>query len=75
MSDRLDFLLDPPTGITNSFRWATVTSVSPLRIRLDGESEPLATSPAALAAVQPGNRVWVQLYGRQVVILGRAVTQ
>jgi len=50
-----------------------VTSVSPLNIRLDGEDLALPMVPVSL--VDPGRltvsqRVWVQLFGRRVLILG-----
>lgn len=58
------------TGKDNEYRWGTVTQVSPLRVRLDGESAPLAITPESLVAVDLGFRVWCQLYDRQLVVLG-----
>lgn len=79
MSGRLDFLLgwdsEPETGAGSSYRWATVTGTSPLRIRFDGESAPADVTPAALCQVWEGARVWVQIYGRQLVIMGAAQQQ
>lgn len=57
----------------NSWRWATVTSVSPLAIRMDGESSPLAAVPQSLVSgLAVGDRVWIQVAGRRVVVHGRA---
>lgn len=60
---------DPRT----SYRWATVTDLSPLLIRMDGEDEPLPVSPECLVPLNRlavALRVWVQQYGRRVVVLG-----
>lgn len=74
MSNGLDFLLPEPNGRpADTYRWATVTSVSPTRIRFDGEPEPLASEPVKLAPVAVGNRVWVQIHGRAMIILGASV--
>ena len=57
----------------NTFRWATVTSNPPLRIRLDGETDPLPITPDVLldsGALNVGQRVWTQLFGRRAIILG-----
>ncbi|WP_161924152.1 hypothetical protein [Actinomyces sp. 432] len=54
-----------------SYRWGTVTSRSPLRVRLDGDSEPLGAAPVSLvAAPAAGARVLVLLHGRRAVVLG-----
>lgn len=57
----------------NSYRWAAVTQRSPLRIQLDGENVVLPITPESLADndnLRAGTRVWVQLYGKRVIILG-----
>lgn len=54
----------------DTYRWATVEAVNPLSIRLDGDTLPLPMVPECLALVESGNRVWVQLYGRRVIVLG-----
>lgn len=57
----------------NSYRWAAVTALSPLRVKLDGENLALPITPESLVparTLRVGTRVWVQLYGRRVVILG-----
>lgn len=59
----------------SKFRWATVTQVSPLRIRLDGDTDELPVTPDSLvapAALAVNVRVWVQLYGRRLIVLGAA---
>jgi len=48
---------------SDSWRWATVTSANPLRIRLDQAPEPLPIDPINLAGeLAEGARVWVQLH-------------
>ena len=69
-SGDMDFLLPEPGPKPDTYRWATVTSVSPMRIRFDGEPEPLASEPVKLAPVAVGNRVWVQIHGRAMISLG-----
>lgn len=53
--------------------WATVTQADPLRIRLDGETTPLDITPDTLTrSLTVGQRVWVQLTGRRLVVTGAA---
>lgn len=71
----LDDLLgggDAPLATSNTYRWGTVTGVDPLRVRLDGDMDAVGSTPVALCLTPLGARVWVQLYGRQLVILGAA---
>ena len=78
MPDNLDFLLDQPsTPRTSYWVWATVTSTSPLQIRLDGDSAPLLGSPLSLVNplhLSDGKRVRVEMApttaGRQAIIHG-----
>lgn len=72
MSDGLDFLLEPPPPPADTYRWATVASLAPIRIRLDGDETPVESEPVTLAPLAVGNRVWVQIHGRMMVILGVA---
>lgn len=72
MNDELDFLLEGPAPPRDSFRWATVTGTSPLRIRFDGDSSPTAATPTTLTPVSIGDRVWVQHHARSIIIIGRA---
>ena len=56
----------------DSFWWATVTATGPLRIRRDGDADPLPITPDALVSgLVVGARVWCQRSGRAVIILGR----
>ena len=49
-----------------------MTAVGPLRIRRDGDADPLPITPDALVSgLVVGARVWCQRSGRAVVILGR----
>lgn len=72
MSDGLDFLLEPPAPPADTYRWATVTSVGPIRIRLDGDPAPVESEPTTLCPLQVGDRAWVQIHGRMMIILGVA---
>lgn len=63
----------PSVSDMTSFRWATVTSIIPLRIQLDGDTGPLGMTPDSL--VDPfllvvGSRVRVELSGRKCIIHG-----
>jgi hypothetical protein len=62
--------------IPSRFEWATVTQVSPLRVRLDGDTAQLPLTPELVAAggVEVGTRVWCHLYGRRVLVTGIAGT-
>lgn len=56
-------------------RWATVTQVSPLRIRMDGEAAALTITPDNLvkpAELAVGVRVWTMLSGGRLIVVGRA---
>ena len=63
-------LLKPPAE-SDSRLWATVTSVNPLLVRLDGENYPLAASPDTLTPVEVNDRVRVHLHQRRAVIVGK----
>ena len=68
----LDVLLpqDPPSAKLAA-RWALVTTASPLRVQLDGDTAPLPLTPVTLAAgLTAGSRVLCLLIGRQLVVLG-----
>lgn len=69
--------LQPQQADGSSFRWATVTQAWPaaLRIRLDGDTLELPMTPDTLDSPNTylvGSRVWVQIAGRRVIVLGRA---
>lgn len=78
--DNLGLLMPVPLDRDTAV-WATVTAVAPLRIRLDGEADPLPFAPDALVApLLVGDRVWCALAtnadpkfkGRRVLIVGVA---
>lgn len=56
-----------------TFRWATVTRVVPLRVRLDGDTTELPITPEDFSGelLYVGMRVWVQFYGRRIFVLGK----
>lgn len=57
-----------------SFRWATVTSISPLAIKLDGDTAALGITPDTLvnpAYLLVGDRVRVEMTQRKVIVHGR----
>lgn len=67
----LDLLIPttPPTANGDWWTWATVTDDSPLRIRLDGDADPLDITPECLYDNPTvGQRVWVQMYNRRVIV-------
>ena len=58
-----------------SFKWATIKSVGPLSIQLDGDTSPLLLIPDTLinpASLAVNDRVRVELSLRKVVIHGKA---
>lgn len=60
-------------GQSSSTWWATVTSISPLRVRRDGYLDDLAISPQSLVPdLAVGDRVLCQRHFWSVVILGSA---
>lgn len=75
-------LTDTPD--VSMWSWATVTQASPLRVKLDGEDDPLDITPDSLVGgLAVGQRVWVQLVTnpnpahtyRRLVVLGAAVSE
>lgn len=69
----LDLLVPTkPPAPTLWTSWATVTSASPLRVRLDGETVPLSATPVDLVGgLAVGNRVRVAVDKGQPYIVGR----
>jgi hypothetical protein len=70
----LDLLIPrAPEPKSDWWSWATVTQASPLRIRLDGETDALDITPDTLTAgLAVSDRVWVQVSGRRAIVLGRS---
>lgn len=63
--------LDPEEQ-KSTWRWATVTSLGPLRVRLDQTPDPLDSDPVNLVGpLAVGDRVWCQLVNRRIVVVGR----
>lgn len=55
-----------------TFGWAVVTSVTPLRIRYDAQTETIAGTPDTnVVGLSVGDRVWCMRVHRRDVILGR----
>lgn len=53
-------------------RWGTVTQESPLRVRLDADTDPLPFKPMTLVAgLDVGDRVQVALQNRRATVIGR----
>lgn len=73
LSDRdlIEALLAPEASPTLSSFWATVASVSPLRVIPVGEEEPVPVS-SSLVAVSVGNVVFCMILGNQLMIMGSA---
>lgn len=55
----------------DQFRFGTVTSVSPLKVRLDGDLTAETPITKTFQPVLVGDQVWVQQHGRQYLLLGR----
>jgi hypothetical protein len=67
--------------LSDTATWATVTAISPLRVKIDGDTSALAGAPDTLAAgLLVNDRVWVAFITnnnpddeyRRVIILGKA---
>lgn len=66
-------LLEGPDQHPDAWTWATVTQVSPLRIRLDGDAAALLVTPDSLVPLEAlvvGSRVRAHLRGKRVVVMG-----
>src|SRR5574344_1596796 len=61
-------------GKKESWRWGTVMAVNPVRVRLDGDSEPLLDTPACLVSVTVGDRVRVQVTSEGMTVFGKLHT-
>lgn len=63
-------LIEPPDR-RDSWRWGTVVSGSPVRVRLDGDSEASLATPDCLVSVTAGDRVRVQIANRRMTVFGK----
>lgn len=64
----IDALPRLPQGLEP--RWGTVTQIGPIRVRFDGETDPLQVDPVDLVGVSLNSRVWCLLYAGQVFLVG-----
>lgn len=72
-ADLEQLLPSPPPDDQNRLQasWCTVTAVDPVRVRLDGDSEPIPYTPTNLAGLlQIGQRVWCLRAGYTLVLVG-----
>lgn len=68
LNERIDAL---ENRTTTEPRWAVVTSISPLRIKMETETDPLPITPInAAGELEVGSRVLTQRYGRHMYLLG-----
>lgn len=68
----LDLLIPtPPPEPLLKPRWATVTSVSPLRVRRDGEANPVRVT-SGVYGLAVNDRVWTVLTGGRLIVVLRA---
>lgn len=75
MTSLVDLLVESgaPVPPRDSWHWGTVTATGPLRVRLDGDTDPAPVTPDSLVTVAVNDRVWCQISGRRLVILGKKV--
>ena len=58
---------------TEAWEWATVTQLSPLRVRFDGEADSITVAPVNTAgSFVVGDRVWCQVHNRQFIVISRS---
>lgn len=57
--------------IRDSWRWGAVIGVSPIQVRLDGDSSALPVAPDSLVPLAIGDRVRVQLHNKRLSIVGK----
>lgn len=76
MANPLDFLIEPHEPRNCPFKWSTVTSVDPLRVKIDGPGGPLPITPQSLVGdLNVGDRVLATFTNHRrnkLVIFGRA---
>lgn len=71
--DLTDLLIPRTSELPNQQRWGwgTMTQISPPRVRMDGDTIALSATPTSLTGpLKVGQRVWVQLYGHRLIIMG-----
>lgn len=73
MDNPLNSLIPKKTEEPTTFRWAVVTSGSPLEVRIETEDSPLAGKPSTLVAgLTTGDRVFMVITRNRATILGKA---
>lgn len=75
LTNPLELLLSTPDDPSPDYVWATVTSVDPLGIRLDGDATSLAGSPASIidpATLAVNSRVLILQQRRRRIVIGRS---
>lgn len=73
MGNLEDILLPSGTEATDSWFWAVVHSVNPLRVRKDGETNPISITPLSVGGTyMVGDRVRCHLSRNQLIIIGSA---
>lgn len=60
--------------MSDTWLWATVTATGPLRVRLDGDDDPLDSTPVATCSPAVGARVLCLLHDRQLVVVSVRVS-
>ena len=60
-----------PLDRRDSWRWGTIMSHNPVRVRLDGDSETSLATPDCLVPVTTGDRVRVQIANRRMTVFGK----
>lgn len=69
MTNPFEMLIARPVE-TDSWRWGRIVSVNPLRVQLDGDTEPLTATPDSLVWCVTGDRVRCHVYNRRVTVMG-----
>jgi len=72
---KYDFLLPANQVPGDSYRFGTITAANPLRVRLDGDLDPVEVTPTSVnESGGIGERVLVLIHNRQLILLGRVRT-
>lgn len=74
MTNPFEMLIARPVE-TDNWRWGRIVSVNPLRVQLDGDSEPLIATPDSLVHCVTGDRVRCHVYNRRVTVMGMPPNQ
>ncbi|WNN93668.1 minor tail protein [Arthrobacter phage CallinAllBarbz] len=69
--NNFDLLIPERYTPTDVFRFGTITSEKPFRVKLDGDTSPTEATPILTVSVAVGDRVFVQIHNRQLMVVGR----